>query len=65
MKAKDLARLLLEYGPEKEVVLVDLTTDDPEESTYTIPEAAVSKVPLKDKEDNELEGVGISFYNNR
>jgi hypothetical protein len=64
MKAKNLARLLLEYGPEKEVVLVDLSTDSPEEGTYMISKSSVSKVPLLDEGGNELEGIGISFHNN-
>lgn len=64
MTKKELVKHLKQFSDDAEVVLVDLTTDDPEKASYEITEADVAEIPIIRLEDEkEMEAIGIGFFN--
>lgn len=64
MTKKEFIKHLEQFPDDAEMILVDLTTDDPEKVSYEIAEADVAEIPIiRIEDEKEMSAVGIGFLN--
>lgn len=64
MTKKEFVKLLEKYPDDAEMILIDVTTDNPEVASYEITEDSIGEIPLiRMEDDEELTGVAIGFFN--